>query len=187
MRLKPVCRFDINPDCVAKLGIMLADKDRKKREKAYNDKTRQIKQRYESLADCAEKLSVACNFYIRERDYDKPCISCYQPIRKVWKNYHAGHFIPYGSKYKYSPIRFDERNIMGQCAGCNTYRNGRQADYEQGLIERYGKSHVDEVKELKRKCDSGEIAPLMKDEMKAMTKDFNRRARELKRSREARQ
>lgn len=159
--------------------------------RAYDKKTKEIKQRYSekgpglevAMGECAKKLGEAFNFYVRERDWDLNCISCYKPIRKVGRNYHAGHFLPYGSKYKYSPIRWDERNVNGQCCKCNSYQMGRQAEYEAGLIERYGQQHVDDVKELKRQVDSGQVKPYTKEEMMDRTKYYNKLARALKKER----
>lgn len=177
--MKLTCSVHSKPECAIALSKQLLEKKRAKDSKEFRKETKRIKAKYEGVQEWAEKLSVAHNAYTRARDYDKNCISCDKPIRKVWKNYHAGHFIPYGSKYKYSPLRFDWRNNNGQCATCNTYRNGRQADYEIGLIKRYGQGHVDEIKELKRQCDHGEVNGLNVTEMQEMTKMYRRKLKEL--------
>lgn len=179
--LRLVCKPHLNPECSLSLSKQIMAKQAKMKTAEYRAETKRIKQKYDPIELVAEKLSIAHNAYTRARDYNKPCISCNKPILKVLKNYHAGHFIPYGSKYKYSPLRFDERNNNGQCADCNTYHNGRQSDYENGMIERFGKDCVDAVKELKRLCDCGEVKAYTKQEMKDLTVIYKQKLKDINR------
>ena len=152
--------------------------------KAYKNKTKELKEKSrDSMEWLAESLGRACNWFARESDWNNDCISCYKPIRKFGTNYHAGHCIPYGSKYKYSLLRFIKINIHGQCLNCNGYNGGKPKEYRQGLLNRYGQSYVDALDAIKRHTDSGQLAPLSKDDMRWMTKEYNRLARELKRQR----
>ena len=59
-----------------------------------------------------DKLVKLFHKFIRERDKDKPCISCGQ-----YTTLQAGHFYSGGH---YSALRFDEDNVHGQCLRCNT-------------------------------------------------------------------
>jgi len=76
--------------------------------------------------------------YIRKRDCLKTtgteeyglCYTCGKRIE--FKEAHAGHFIPQGSC---SELRYDERNIRLQCAGCNTYGYGQQGLFLKHMQE----------------------------------------------------
>jgi hypothetical protein len=77
-----------------------------------------------------------CHEYIRERDKGKPCVSC----DSAWQSSHqAGHF--YKSEL-YSNLRFDEKNLSGQCQQCNLRKEGNESGYRAGIIQRYGFDHL---------------------------------------------
>jgi len=83
-----------------------------------------------------------CHEFIRERDKGLPCISC----NGLWQSdFQAGHF------YKaelFSTLKFDEKNISGQCVGCNIRKEGNESGYRVGIINRYGKEHLEYLDEL---------------------------------------
>lgn len=87
-----------------------------------------------SIPDLIAKARLRFNKFIRERDKGLPCISCGKPEFD-----HAGHYYAAGS---IPSLRFDEDNIHGQCAGCNTFRHGNLIEYRKGLVERYGEDYV---------------------------------------------
>jgi hypothetical protein len=86
------------------------------------------------LMDKAQKL---CNEYIRLRDQGKPCISCNSEQANQ-----AGHYI---SVRMSSFLRFDERNIWLQCAGCNCYKYGSPITYRMELVKRIGEFEVERL------------------------------------------
>ena len=75
--------------------------------------------------------------YIRMRDshdgYGK-CISCGKLIQ-VGPNWQAGHYI----NSTYLSLRWDEKNVHGQCKRCNHFLSGNLLEYRRGLIKKYGK------------------------------------------------
>jgi hypothetical protein len=80
--------------------------------------------------------------YIRERDKYKPCISC----GCQWNNeFQAGHYYPAGS---FETLRFDLRNINGQCQKCNLHLEGNFENYTLNLPNRIGKENFDELVKL---------------------------------------
>jgi hypothetical protein len=86
-----------------------------------------------SLSTLIESVKKVCHQYIRERDKGKPCISCGSP----WHDkFEAGHLF---KAQLFSTIKFDERNINGQCPQCNNYREGNESAYHLRLPERIGK------------------------------------------------
>lgn len=79
-----------------------------------------------------------CNRYVRLRDRDMPCISCYKPMAKTGKlggDYDAGHYRSVGSAPN---LRFNLHNIHAQCKYCNNQLAGNHSGYRVGLIARIG-------------------------------------------------
>ena len=68
------------------------------------------------------------------------CITCKQPA-----DLEAGHFIP----RQHASVRWDERNVHGQCSRCNRWLHGDQAEYYIALVKKYGQPTVDELMKLK--------------------------------------
>lgn len=77
------------------------------------------------------------NAYVRERDKDKPCISCGRFHNGQW---HAGHYLSRGA---HPELALEPRNIHKQCAPCNNHLSGNQANFRKGLIERIGVAEVE--------------------------------------------
>lgn len=85
----------------------------------------------------AKKAQSKFNQYIRERDKEKPCISC-----KTTNNvkYDAGHYVPRGRS---SALAFNEFNCHKQCSSyCNMHLSGNLIQYRSALIEIYGEEKV---------------------------------------------
>ena len=68
--------------------------------------------------------------FIRIRDYGLPCISCRKYVKLQ-----AGHFYNAGN---YASLRFDEKNVNGQCIQCNHFKEGNKQGYAEGLVKKYG-------------------------------------------------
>ena len=87
--------------------------------------------------------------YIRQRDADEKgvvfCISCETPF--FWRYVDAGHFIPASLSLA---LRFDERNVNGQCKGCNKWANGSIHKYTIGLRKKYGPEIVEQLEEARK-------------------------------------
>jgi hypothetical protein len=115
------------------------------------------------LADCQKVF----NAYIRARDKDKGCISdrCKGQVE------HAGHYFSQGH---HSALRFDELNVNGCCARCNTFLSGNLIRYRQGLVSRYGEQRVLILESRSRgvkKWSRGEVEVLIryyKNELKKL-------------------
>jgi hypothetical protein len=90
-----------------------------------------------SVAQLKAKAQKVFNAWIRKRDEGKPCISC-----GSGKPDHAGHYFSAGH---HSKLRFDERNVAGQCIRCNYFLHGNQTGYRQGLIKRIGIEAVEQI------------------------------------------
>jgi hypothetical protein len=85
------------------------------------------------------------SWFIRQRD-GGVCFTCGKKCSGV--GYHAGHFIPVGGNGGHA-LRFDERNVNGQCFNCNINLGGNGGEYYRRMVVRYGQSVVDELYEMK--------------------------------------
>lgn len=141
----------IHPDCIAPF----ADAKEAKAQRAAEKKARmdakveraEIKKRKEALKtrrDYIDEAQHAFNAYIRERDREKPCICCGQPLGagEVGGAYDCGHYRSVGSA---PHMRFDPRNAHAQRKICNRWGAGRAVDYRLGLIARIGLEAVESV------------------------------------------
>lgn len=79
------------------------------------------------------------SLYVRHRDgferngeWIVPCITCsaIKPVPQM----HAGHF----QSRRYGNTRYNEMNVNGQCAGCNSFNGGEQYKYAKAIREKYG-------------------------------------------------
>lgn len=70
------------------------------------------------------------------------CVTCGQ-----WRKLEAGHFIP----RQHLAVRWDERNVHGQCSYENRWQHGAQAEYYLALVRKYGQSVVDELMQAKHR------------------------------------
>lgn len=75
--------------------------------------------------------------WIRERDKEKPCISC-----GIWNPSDAGHFYSAGH---HPELEFHEKNVHGQCRRCNYHLHGNLTEYRKGLEKRIGKDGITEL------------------------------------------
>ena len=71
------------------------------------------------------------SLFIRERDKDKPCITC----GKITQEKDCGHFI----SRRFESVRFDEKNAHGQCIKCNRFQYGNQFQHGVNIDVKYGK------------------------------------------------
>lgn len=120
-----------------------ANKIKKEENKKYRDRKTLFR-----LSDKKTRKQQAvfyCHKYIRERDKYKGCITCNRPLTK---GFHAGHFLSAGN---HSFTKFMEKNIHGQCIYCNTFNGGKEKEYKEALIEKYGYLTVKALDKLKSK------------------------------------
>lgn len=95
-----------------------------------------------SITTYLNSTKQAVHEMVRLRDSGKPCISCGVPYDK---NFQAGHC--YGAN-NYRSIKFDFRNINGQCQKCNLFLNGNESAYILNLPARIGQNEFNDLKRL---------------------------------------
>lgn len=87
---------------------------------------------------------------VRKRDFEKygTCISCGTPVFS-WREFDAGHYIAAGQCG--FALLFDERNVNGECGGCNGFDGTHLIGYAKRLDERYGEGTAQKLYD--RYCD----------------------------------
>lgn len=141
-------------------------------ERAADRKKRQELKRIPDLIAEAQK---AFNAYIRERDKDKPCICCGNPLSHgdVGGGFDCGHYRSTGSA---PHLRFHEDNAAGQRKVCNRYGAGRAVDYRLGLIARIGQERVEALE------SANEIHKWTREELSAIRAAYVSKLKDLKRT-----
>lgn len=146
-QMQPCCDKD---ECKLSFAVRHAEVSRKRRQlraaqaervAAMEDrKTIKLKlEKLKPLSKWLKEAQAACNVYIRERDKDKPCISCGRFHQGA---YDAGHYRSVGAA---PSLRFDEANIHRQCVPCNQHKSGNVIEYRLGLIQRIGQAEVERL------------------------------------------
>jgi len=94
------------------------------------------------------KLDRVFSEFVRLRDSNEfgygQCISCGKIV--FWENAHAGHFI----NRRHMSLRYNEKNVNLQCAGCNTFDEGNPGGYALGLVRKYNEQIISQLMIAKR-------------------------------------
>jgi len=121
-----------------------------------------------------KKLDRVFSEFIRLRDSDPngyaKCCTCH--VTKYWREMHAGHYVG----RRQMNTRWEEQNVHAQCAGCNTFHEGRKPEYTLFLVEKYGNGIV---KSLVRA--GNEVKKWSVSELSDMIKRYERRVAKMRR------
>lgn len=98
-----------------------------------------------SVAQLKKKATAVFNKYIRERDLNHndtfECVSCLQVKPKRLMN--AGHFF----SGTIGILKYDEKNVHGQCIQCNFYKHGNLSEYRKNIVKRIGLCGLQELEQ----------------------------------------
>ena len=78
--------------------------------------------------------------YIRRRDRGE-CISC--GMYKKYEDLQAGHYVASGGSS--NDLRFDEKNVNGECGQCNGFSADHLIPMRQAMIQKWGEKEVLEI------------------------------------------
>jgi len=131
-RLKFNQKYCLKTECVNVWIESEKSKQWAKRKKA-------LKTDLETIQELIKKAQTTFNTYIRTRDAGLNCISC---DKKLTGKFDAGHYFNANNHWS---VRFDERNVHGQCVNCNQHKHGNLLNYQIGIQQRIG---ADELIEL---------------------------------------
>ena len=124
--------------CLIKKGKAKAKKD-------WNVEKKERKEKLKTKSDYLNDFQKVFNKFIRDRDKDKPCISCDKPLIN---KFDAGHYFTVGA---YPNLRFNEDNVHGQCVACNRDKHGNLLEYTESLPKRIGEERFNQLRENKNK------------------------------------
>jgi len=165
------------PEHGAQYGLQELEKKREKqrcaKEKADRAAWRKRKAAVKPLRHWEDVTQRVVNDYIRERDYDLPCISCGTFDTVQWE---AGH---YRSRGKASHLRYTEDNINKQCHHCNVQLSGNQQQYRIRLISKIGPERVEALE------NNNTPHRYTIEELEAIRKHYSALRRQLVKTREA--
>ena len=154
-----------SPECAYQIA-------KNKREKVERAADRVKKESLLSRSQWLKKAQAAFNKWIRERDFDQPCISCGVVHRECWD---AGHYRSVGSN---PALRFHPDNCHKQCIPCNQHKHGNAVEYRIGLEKRIGPERLAFLE------GPHEPRHYSIPELKAICEDYKKRAKDLKADRE---
>lgn len=120
------------PRCASQLAIAKRQSDEAKARRKERAEIRAAKARLKTRSDHMREAQQAFNAYIRERDFNDPCISC---GRHHKGQYHAGHYRTVGGNPE---LRFEPSNVHKQCAPCNNHKSGDIVNYRLSLVKKIG-------------------------------------------------
>jgi hypothetical protein len=92
--------------------------------------------RKKTILQLKKLATIHFNRFIRERDKEMGCISCGGKVEQAGHFYSAGHN---------AGLRFNEKNVNGQCVRCNHFLSGNLNEYRKRLIERIGLTEVQKL------------------------------------------
>lgn len=96
-----------------------------------------------TLTKLKKKLDTVFSIWIRTRD-DGRCFTCGK--QGEIKEMQAGHYV----SRKHLSLRWDERNVNCQCAGCNIFKHGALDVYALMLLDIHGKEVLRELAQTKK-------------------------------------
>ena len=172
--LQSVCSFD----CEVKLGIVMAERSKNRREKAERvaevASRKILKLKLKTRGEWIKETQAVFNAFIRTRDQlaGHSCISSGRPLDWSGNNVDAGHYRSRGSA---PHLRFNEDNCHAQSKQDNRYGSGNAVDYRIGLIARIGLARVEalEADNTPRKWTI--------EELKAIKAEYKQKLKELQR------
>ena len=153
----------------------------KKVQQEFNQETKRRRAALKSKTDWANEAQITFNRFIRERDHNKPCVSCGRGRANdnlTGGYFHAGH---YRTTAAAPNLRFNCWNVHKQCPNCNNHRSGSITEYRIELVKRIGEKRVLTLEH------SNDIVPREIEYYQRVKRIFNKRANLYKKNRERRE
>jgi len=144
----------------------------KKALKKWNKEKKAKKEELKTVSDLMKEAQKAFNAFIRERDKNKPCISC---NRLLVGKFDAGHYFSSGG---HKNVTFHEDNVHAQCVFCNRHMHGNLIEYQIGIEKRIGADRLFYLHQLAHQ----EYKP-SREQVKEIIKEYKQKLKTLKNKR----
>jgi len=138
------------------------------KEVQWKKKKKRMKEELRTTSDYVKEAQKWVNKFVRIRDKDKGCVSCDAPLNG---KFDAGHFFSAGG---YGSVRFDVRNIHGQCVYCNQWEHGSLYKYHIRLLARIGLKEFEDLERQSKKMKKWD-----KEELKEIIKEYKQKCKEI--------
>ena len=136
----------------------------KAKETQWKKKKKRMKEELRTTSDYIKEAQKWVNKFVRIRDKDKGCVSCDAPLNG---KFDAGHFFSAGG---FGSVRFDVRNIHGQCVYCNQWEHGNLYKYHIRLLARIGLKEFEDLERQSKKMKKWD-----KEELKEIIKEYKQK------------
>ena len=122
--------FACSPKCALDIGRVEAKKEQRQKDK-------ETRKALKTRSEVQRETQTAFNAWVRERDADRPCISCgtTNPMTSRGGSWDCGHYRSTGANPE---LRFEPLNAAKQCKRCNSYLSGNVVNFRIGLRARIG-------------------------------------------------
>lgn len=175
-RLRPL-QTACSPACAQALAEAKRTKAEAKARREDKAATRAKLAEMEGLPKLKTKAKISFNAWVRARDAGRGCISCGVTLGAgaVGGGFDAGHYRSVGSA---PHLRFDERNVHGQCKDCNRRLHSNPTGYRLGLIGRIGLSEVEAL-------ERDQVGPgkMSRDDLIRLATEYRAKARAIVKNR----
>jgi len=141
-RFSTLEKFCWVPECKTIEAMIKLHKLKKTQEKKEKEINRKKVSDLETIQKKILRVQAVFNTYIRLRDDGKECISCPTILNSKLKKFDAGHLYNANNHWN---IRFDLKNVSGQCVKCNKHLHGNLLQYRKKMIHRYGKKTMERL------------------------------------------
>lgn len=173
-----------SPKCALELVAIQKKRQQKRKESHERRLQREAKRSCKPLSYFVGQAQKAFNEFIRERDYDKPCMTHGYDCPNAHRGWDAGHFHSVG---KQPALRFNCWNAHKQCSTTNRgshkyskYERSADKMNEENLVIRIGQDRVDWLN------GPHEPKQYRREDLERVARIFRKRARLYRKIREAR-
>lgn len=177
-----VCRAKFTParpmqttcsvPCAIEWGSRQLAKKRAREAREEKAKDKAKREALKRVPDLTKEAQEAFNRWVRLRDNGKGCFVCGAPLRigGVGGGFDAGHIRP-RSQAKH--LRFDERNVHGQCKPCNAAGSTKDHEMRAAAERLLGKEQADALYADNR------VHKWQRDELRAIRDTYRAKTNQL--------
>lgn len=171
--MQPCCSYSCEVMYVVKNLNSLIDDGKKRDIKKSNKLKKAFNQTDKSYM--MNKAQYTFNKFIRLRDINKQCVSCYfvWGLKGHQRQSQASHYMSVG---KSKILRFNEDNVHKSCQICNSHLSGNLVEYRIRLIKIIGLKRVEELELISK---SSKPCRYSIDDYKDIIVKYNLKIKEL--------